>query len=260
MFKYHNSIRPYLIEAGQLALRSFLKTKSIYKKDGSPLTQADLDADKILQKGIKTHFPNMIIESEEGESPSQKTRRWLIDPIDGTSAFTEGLAHWGPTLGVIDAQGQPKYGSLYLPRLEEEWYAEENQGAFVDHQRLPQLTHQPLTNNSVLYIPSKLHNYAKVNWPGKMRNLGSIAVHLCYVAGGRAQAAVIPNGCSSWDIIAGLTLLKEVGGKIWSPQPFSINATRKSFFIACSPSAFEWFQSKNQIQSPYLQNSMQKNA
>ena len=101
-------------------MRSFLNVQPQYKKDGSPITQADLDADKIIQSGLKKHFPTIPIESEEGKPQPANISKWLIDPIDGTAAFTEGLAHWGPTIGLLNNSGLPLYGSLYLPRLDEE--------------------------------------------------------------------------------------------------------------------------------------------
>lgn len=250
MPNYHQITRPYLIEAGQVALRAFLKATPQYKKDGSPITQADLDADAILQKGLQKHFPQIPIESEEGNRQPQNTAKWLIDPLDGTSAFTEGLAHWGPTIGLLNEEGLPVYGSLYLPRLEEEWFAQQGKGAFINHTPLPQMSNTSLRSDCVLYVPSKLHRYVKIDWPGKMRNLGSLAAHLCYVAGGRAQAAIVPMGWCAWDVVAGLTILQEVGGKTWCPDlTFSFNAKNRSFFIACNPAAFDWFQSKRRIHS-----------
>jgi len=129
-----------------------------------------------------------------------------------TIAFLEQLAHWGPTVCLVRG-GVLELGALYLPRLGEFWYARRGQGAWRDGVRLHVERVPQIERYHSMCVPSRFHLAMPIAWPGKVRALGSSAVHLAQVACGGSIAAVIPRW-SLWDVGCGLLLVEESGGVI----------------------------------------------
>ncbi len=184
------------------------------KADGSWLTDADLAAEAVLLEAIGRDWPEDTILSEErGAIPGRPDARWVVDPLDGTSAFTEGLAHWGPAVARLVTVGGAErvdFGAIHLPRLGEHYYVEGGVGWFngavlppLDRERIPR----------VLYLPSAFHRNFNVAFTGKARCLGGTAAHLALVARGSALAVIVAPGWSIWDTAAGLALIEAVGGR-----------------------------------------------
>ena len=245
----HQQIRDTLIEAGLASLRWFRKTAGTTKQDGSPVSKADLLSEEIICTSLRKLFPEMSIRSEEGHNHTGKDLIWHVDPLDGTAAFLEGLAYWGPSLG-LSSKGEPLYGALYLPCLRDEFYAQKDQGAWLNHQRLPPMKDRELGGNSVLYAPSGLHSFARVIWPGKIRCLGSIAAHLCLTAAGCADAVLVPPGWQSWDVVAGLCMIRETQGVVQTAtgSHLSLEQKEKLPFLAGTPTAVQWLTQPKHIQ------------
>ncbi len=206
-------LRALLVRAGDTLLAHFDPATPITasaKADGSPVTAADLASERTILAGLRAAWPGDTLVSEEGGGGTEDTRapaRWFIDPLDGTSAFLEGLAHWGPTAARVDAEGRVLVGGTWLPRLREGWWVEEGV-AWHQDRRLPRLGAPP----SVLLVPSALHRDATLRWPGKARCLGGTAAHLALVARGAAAAVIVGRGWSPWDVATGLALIDAVGG------------------------------------------------
>lgn len=233
-------VRPLLLQAGEAALALFRAARlSVqHKADGSPVTQADTLSEEILVRGLEAAFPGDAVVSEEGLGQGAGRRLWCVDPLDGTGSFVEGLAHWGPTLGLLE-DGQARYGALYLPRTRDYFFAEQGE-AWWNDVRLPSLAGDAgPSHRSILYIPSRLHAHVRLDWPGKARNLGSIAGHLAMVASGGAAAALIPGGWQRWDVACGLAMLEAVGGvaQVFDGAPLSLAAHGGLPFVAGTPSA-----------------------
>ena len=132
---------------------------------------------------LQRAFPNDGIVSEEGSRVERSGSTWYCDPIDGTSAYVEGLAHWGPTVCRV-TEGVLEVGALYVPRLDEFWYARRGGGAWRNRIRLaPGDPGHPSRHHS-LFAPSRFHRVSPVPWPGKVRALGSSAAHLALVGAG----------------------------------------------------------------------------
>lgn len=204
-----------LQRAGQAALRRGHAGSVRRKADGSQVTDADLAAHDVLVTGLADLFPGDAVVSEEGEGhgdPASAAGTWWTDPLDGTSAFVEGLAHWGPTVCRV-ADGRLDVGALYLPRIGEQWFAGRGQGAWRDGVRLAALSTDDGPTNRTVCLPSAAHRLGPLAWRGKSRSLGSSAVHLAQVAAGGAAAAVVPVW-SLWDVGCGILLLDEVGGLV----------------------------------------------
>lgn len=203
-------LRALLYDAGKAALACIGTDLEIRRKaDESPVTKADLAAERILLAGLARHWPNDAIASEEagGCGAPGGTARWVVDPIDGTSAFTEGLAHWGPTMARI-AEGRLDCGALWLPRLDEHYHVEGGHG-WYNSRLMPRL---PADLPAVIYLPSRFHLHFRLRYGGKTRCLGGTAAHLALLARGAGSAAIVAPGWSLWDTAAGLGLIEATGG------------------------------------------------
>ena len=154
------------------------------------MTEADQAAEEVIVEGLARAFPGHAIRGEEGAAVEGTEGTWYIDPIDGTSAFLEELAYWGPTICLV-RDGRLEVGALWLPRLQEFWYAVRGVGAFRDGKRLRPAPLERVDRNASLYLPSRYHHRAPIPWPGKVRGLGSTAVHLAQVAAGGAALTVV---------------------------------------------------------------------
>jgi myo-inositol-1(or 4)-monophosphatase len=200
-----------LTRAGEAALARVASLSVSHKADGSEVTDADMAANEVLTEGLSRLFPGEAIVSEEGQhEPAAGARAvWYIDPIDGTGAFTEGLAHWGPTVcRVVD--GKLDVGAFVTPRLGESWFAAEGGGAWRNGVQLHPAPVPSDPRQRSVYMPSRAHRLASLDWRGRTRSLGCSAAHLALVASGGAVAAVLPTW-AVWDVGCGILLVRESG-------------------------------------------------
>lgn len=199
-----------LVAAGREAMRHFGRPEAVWlKADDSPATSADLAAERVILEGIRARWPDEAVESEEsGLLPGGAPCRWLVDPIDGTSAFVEGLAHWGTTAARM-REGRLDLGGLFLPRLDELYRVEAGR-AWFGADRLGPLGARPVPR--VVYLPSGFHRFFGLHWRGKGRNLGGTAAHLALVARGAASATLVGPAWYPWDTAVGLALIEAAGG------------------------------------------------
>ena len=213
-----------LRDAGRLAMAHFGGVRGVAKPDGTQVTVADREVERELVNALSALYPDDSFISEEGTRIDRGKATWYIDPIDGTSAYIQGLAHWGPTICRVDDQGL-ELGALYLPRLDEFWYARRGYGAFRDDVRLGAGDPGQLSRHHSLFVPSRFHRAPALPWPGKVRALGSSAAHLALVASGAGLAAMIPTW-SLWDIGAGVLMMEEAGRRVCDAHGEPVDVTR----------------------------------
>jgi myo-inositol-1(or 4)-monophosphatase len=218
-----DQLRQILQPAGRIALDHFGSVRAVVKPDGTQVTVADREVERAIVSSLQRAFPGDRVVSEEGGGVEGGGATWFVDPIDGTSAYIEGLAHWGPTVGrVVD--GRLDVGALWLPRLGEFWYARRGYGAWRNGQRLrPGDPGEPGRHHS-LFAPSRFHLRAPIPWPGKVRALGSSAAHLALVAAGAGLVAVIPKW-HLWDVACGVLLVEEAGRRVCDASGNEIDVT-----------------------------------
>lgn len=128
----------FLREAGELTLGFFRNPEVAVesKGDGTPVTVADRGAERLLRERIEAAFPDDgILGEEEAEKVGTSGRRWIIDPIDGTKAFTHGVPLYSNLLAIEDADGIG-IGVINLPALGETVYAGRGLGCFLDGERV----------------------------------------------------------------------------------------------------------------------------
>jgi myo-inositol-1(or 4)-monophosphatase len=204
--------------AGRILLEHFnrpLEIKFKGKDHKDPVTQADGLADAYLKKAIKEKFPRHNILSEEGGALSESDSPfvWVLDPLDGTSNFMNGLPLFAVSVGVL-WQGQPVVGSIYVTVSHRAapgvYHARHGNGAYLDEARI-EAARTP-SGRPLSEMPSRFRLSGRsCKAPHEARNLGSIAVELALTACGVFQYALFGRP-KIWDIAAGVVLVKEAGG------------------------------------------------
>ena len=124
-------------QAGELTLGYFRSVGLAvdWKPDGTPVTQADRQAERLIREELDTRHPDDgILGEEEEEKPSETGRRWIIDPIDGTKAFTHGVGLYSNLLALEDEQGIA-VGVINIPALGETVYAARGLGCYYNGTR-----------------------------------------------------------------------------------------------------------------------------
>lgn len=230
--------------AGAAELKRFFNgTFTISNKEGinNLVTQADFAAEKAILSVIRTAFPDHGIVSEESEEKiSDSNYKWIIDPIDGTVNFANGIPICCVSIG-LEYRGEMLMGAVYNPIINEFFFAEKNKGATLNGQKISVsnktevlrsclVTGFPYTylehSNGPLEVFSRL---IKKGIP--VRRLGSAAIDLCWVAAGRFDG-FYEHQLHAWDSAAGFLIVEEAGGKVtnlkgekYSPYEFGIIAT-----------------------------------
>lgn len=200
-------------QAGQIAMRHFKHVSPRYKPDNSLLTRADVEIEQFLVEQIRTTYPDHGLIGEEsgrvrGRSASPYT--WAIDPLDGTTAFVQGLPGWGISLGLLYA-GQPTFGLFYMPLLDDLTYATAD-GICGSEQILCQAVQPNWGCKGFLAVSTGAHHDFHINVL-RTRAIGSVGASLVYTARGSAAAAFIPKAYL-WDLVAGAAILKQAGGEL----------------------------------------------
>ena len=136
---------------------------------------------------------------------------WVVDPIDGTAGFTDGLDTFCISVGLL-RQGRPYAGAVYFPALGHRYGAVRGEGAVCDGQPIRALREEPVRDRAVLYVPAKVHRQYQITYAGKTRSLGSTALHYLLTARGVAAGAV--STAHVWDYAAAAAILEEAGGVV----------------------------------------------
>jgi histidinol-phosphatase len=203
-------------DVAPLAMRWFesVDLSVITKVDGSPVTQADLAVEKRLRELIRDHDSDAsVLGEEEGATVGSSDRRWILDPIDGTSAFAHGVPLWSTLIALYDEHG-PAVGVISLPGTGEIVAA--GRGLGVTHNAKPckvsavtSLENAYVTTWGYEQWPSEVFvklQHAKVNMRG-----WSDAYGWALLATGRVDAVLDPS-TKLWDIAPMQTIIPEAGG------------------------------------------------
>lgn len=220
---YRDTLSRILAEAGSVALDRFGGVRAMAKSDGTQVTAADTEVEEVLVAALRRAFPEDGVVCEEGTVVEGGPSTWYVDPIDGTSAYVEGLAHWGPTLARV-TDGVIEVGALYLPRLNELWYARRGGGAWRNGTRLAPGDPGSAGRHHAMLAPSRFHRSSPIPWPGKVRALGSTAAHLALVGAGSALVTIIPEW-QVWDVAFGVLLVEEAGRRVCDAHGDPVDVT-----------------------------------
>ncbi len=226
-----NSISPNLNimikaaeKASKILIRDFGEVEKLQVSIKGPadfVTNSDKKVEKILIEELNKAKKNYSILSEEiGKiENSDKDNFWIIDPIDGTTNFLHGVPHFAISI-ALRHKNEIISGLIYDPIKNEMFYAEKDNGAFLNNQRI-RVSSKKSLNECLFASGGKKEIKSKLN----IRKSGSAALDLAYVASGRFDG-YFQNELNLWDIAAGLILVTEAGGKTNKLDHTSINNLR----------------------------------
>jgi histidinol-phosphatase len=203
--------------AGEVTLRWFRSPDLAVdrKADGTPVTAADRAAERLVRERLADRFPDDgLLGEEEPDVPGSSGRRWIIDPIDGTKAFTRGVPLYSTLLALHDTDG-PALGVIGLPALGQAVYAGRGLGCWSDGR--PARVSDTATVDGA-YLTTSGYD----NWPDQallavkhagcqLRTWGD-GYGYALVATGRADAMVDPE-VELYDVAAMPVILAEAGGR-----------------------------------------------
>lgn len=198
-------------EGGAIALRSFKHVVGRRKADHSWVTEADVAIERLLVERITKRFPDHgIIGEEQTRHTLDHEFLWAIDPLDGTSVFLSGLPMWGVSLGLL-RHGQPYLGVIYLPLLDDCYWAGASGGAWLNGQAIQVAAEHSFDGDDWLATPSNVHRRFAIDFVGKTRSIGATIGAFAYTARGSAVGGLLSR-FSIWDVAAGLAILYAAGG------------------------------------------------
>ncbi len=225
-----------MIKAARMAGRSLAKDfrevenlQVSVKGAGDFVSRADTAAERIIERELRGGRPNYgWLGEESGAAESaDPTRRWIVDPLDGTTNFLHGLPHWSVSI-ALERKGEVVAGVIYDPAKDEMFVAERGQGAWMNQGRL-RVSGRRHMREAVLAtglpcaafpeLPEKTRDIGRVSSGcSGVRSMGSSALDLAYVAAGRLDG-FWERGLKAWDMAAGILVVKEAGGFVEAMSP-----------------------------------------
>ena len=193
------------------------------KDDASPLTEADLRADRVIRQGLEQHFPGVFILSEESVSAGKQEaeRFFLVDPLDGTKEFLKRNGEFTVNIALIE-NGEPVAGVVLAPALDELFYAARGLGAWKrDSTGLrPVATARRSPSDPLRVMGSRSHGGDKLNaWLAQLNTehtfvAAGSSLKFCRIAEGRADIYPRFGPTSQWDTAAAQAVLEVAGGLV----------------------------------------------
>ncbi len=202
------AVRPFT--PGQVAFQ----TK---EERDDPVTAADHAADDVLRRILPQDGEGWLSEESADDHSRMRCRRvWVVDPIDGTREFVEGIPEWCISIGLLE-DGAPVAGGIFNPDTDEMVVGSLETGVTYNGQPATVLDPPDLADVTVLASRSEMR---RGQWdrfeaaPFAVRACGSVAYKMGLVAGGRVEATftVVPK--SEWDVAAGTALVRAAGGRV----------------------------------------------
>ena len=199
-------------KASRILIRDFGEVEKLQVSKKGPsdfVTNADIKTEKIIIEELKKAKPNYSIVSEENgiEKNKDDNNFWIVDPIDGTINFLHGIPHFAISIALMSGK-EIVSGLIFDPIKDELFYAEKNNGAFFNNQRI-RVSKKNDLNECLFVTGGKIMKDLELNY----RKSGCAALDMAYVAAGRYDGYFQKN-LNLWDIAAGIILVKEAGGII----------------------------------------------
>jgi len=211
-------------DAGKFLLDNFGKVKEIKSKgDRNLATEIDRKAEQIIVDKIKSKYPRHGILAEENEKRDlDNDWLWIIDPLDGTHNFIRNIDIFGVSIGLAFKE---KFilGIIYMPKNDELYVGEQNNGAYKNGQRIYVSKRDDLKNCSVSFDSSIRYNPKNmlevlervVQSVFNIRMFGSTVRVLSYIAEGKLDFAIEFHD-KPWDFAGGVCIIKEAQGEFTS--------------------------------------------
>ena len=241
------------MKAGKSLLRDFGEVENLQttmKGPGDFVSRADTKAEDILRRELTEARPNYGWLGEEtgGEDGKDPTRRWIVDPLDGTSNFLHALPHWAVSV-ALEHKGEIVAAVVHDPVKNETFTAEKGGGAWLNERRIRVSARTEMIGmlfaTGVPFggrgdLPDTLQDLARL-MPvcAGVRRWGAAALDLAYIAAGRYDG-FWERGLKSWDMAAGLLIAKEAGALVEGLTP-DTDPMETGDVIVASEAQFEAF-------------------
>ena len=208
------------LKAGEIIMQYYCDDYEIKEKGyHNPVTTADNEADSYLKLTLMSARPQYGWLSEEtvdSKDRLNKEKVWIVDPLDGTKEFIEGVPQFVVSIALVE-KGIPIIGVLHNPVTKETFHAAKGEGAYLDEDQHRCSIKDSTTDMVILNSRSEtrrgLWEPYKKHFK-KLRPIGSVAYKMGLTAIGKADIFATLRPKNEWDICAGTCLINEAGGKV----------------------------------------------
>lgn len=241
-------------KAGRSLVKDFREVENLQvstKGPGDFVSKADREAERLIKEDLMGARPTYgWLGEETGEDEgADPTRRWIVDPLDGTTNFLHGLPHWSVSI-ALEHKGEIVSAVVFDPAKDEMFWAEKGLGAWLNDSRRIRVSGRRNMMESIFAtgvpfggrgtLPATLQDLARLMPTcAGVRRWGSAALDLAYVAAGRYEG-YWERGIQPWDIAAGTLLVREAGGLV-GPVREGDNPLEKGAVIAANAEVFKSF-------------------
>jgi fructose-1,6-bisphosphatase/inositol monophosphatase family enzyme len=208
-----------LLEAGAVARRIQDGAISINRKsDRSIVTQADLMVQDLLMRRISERYDNfnfIMEENNTGIVPDihEETISAIIDPIDGTAMYSMHLPEWCVSVGIFKGY-TPVYGFVYSPGFDMFFYNDDS-SAYLNDRPVRAEKNITIDSETNIFNASEVGNRFFIDFPGKIRNLGSTALHACLaIDNARNRTLAFIGKSHLWDWAGAVPIILKAGGML----------------------------------------------
>jgi myo-inositol-1(or 4)-monophosphatase len=232
------------LEASRSVFRRFTcgAIEAEYKAGHDPVTEADRSVDAVLRKELLRDGEGWLSEeSVDDFTRLQKTRVWVVDPLDGTREFVAGIPEFCVSVAMVE-NGRPIAGGILNPATDEVFLGSVDTG--VSYNGRPSQPSQRTNLEGAVVLASR-SEVKRGEWkrfenvPFKIRPMGSVAYKLALVSAGLADATFTLTPKNEWDIAAGVALVESTGGFASTLEHSSVRCNNKSpllsGLLACGP-------------------------
>ena len=191
------------------------------KAGGSPVTEADLAVNAVLEKHLPREGEGWLSEeTRDDASRLERSRVWIVDPVDGTKEFVQGIPEWCVSIGLVE-DGKPVAGGIGIPCLGHTVIGSLDTGVTLDGKPA---RCRPLKSLDGVEVLASRSEVKRGEWqrfddaPFRVKPTGSVAMKFGLVAAGLADATwtLVPK--NEWDVAAGVALVHAAGGATWLPD------------------------------------------
>ena len=212
-------------KAGRALIRDFGEVEHLQvsrKGPGDFVSAADHKAEKLIMETLLKGRPSygFVMEEAGVKKGSDKSHKWIIDPLDGTTNFLHGIPHWAISI-ALEKDGEVMAGLVYDPIKDEMFTAEKGTGAFLNNKRLRVSSRSVMADSLIAIGGARIGQKSYRLYMDEVdavtaavagtRRPGAASLDLCYVAAGRYEG-FWERELNAWDVAAGALIVKEAGG------------------------------------------------
>ena len=215
-----NLAKEAAIEAGSIIMKYYQKDYDVHQKSyHNPVTTADKEADEKIKEILLSNNSDYGWLSEETVDSKERLSKkyiWVVDPLDGTKEFIEGIQNFVVSIALVE-DNKPILGVLYNPVTGEIFSAAKNCGSFLNGDPISCSTKSNLNQMVILNSRSETNRglwNSYTNIFKELKPIGSVAYKLGLTAAGKGDIFATLRPKNEWDICAGTCIINESGGKV----------------------------------------------